>query len=39
MAKQVGVKMAEDDVQRTDRVLVVPGEQLGDSSFKSGKGT
>lgn len=31
--------MAEDDVQRTDRVLVVPGEQLGDSSFKSGMGT
>jgi exosome complex component RRP4 len=31
--------MTEDDVQRTDRVLVVPGEQLGDSSFKSGVGT
>ena len=29
----------ESDVQRTDRVLVVPGEELGDSTYKSGMGT
>jgi len=31
--------MARDDIQRTDRVLVMPGEELGDSSYKSGMGT
>ncbi|MDD4307864.1 MAG: exosome complex RNA-binding protein Rrp4 [Thermoplasmata archaeon] len=28
-----------DNVQRTDRVLVVPGDKLGDSSYKPGTGT
>ncbi|MFO7618318.1 MAG: exosome complex RNA-binding protein Rrp4 [Thermoplasmata archaeon] len=31
--------MGEDEIQRTDRVVVVPGEQVGDSSYKSGTGT
>ena len=29
----------DDNVQRTDRVLVVPGEEIGDSTHKSGMGT
>jgi exosome complex component RRP4 len=28
-----------DDVQRTDRVLVIPGDLIGDSAYKSGTGT
>jgi exosome complex component RRP4 len=31
--------MADDDVQRTDRILVVPGEQVGGPELKSGNGT
>jgi len=35
----VAIYMSEDDVQRTDRILVIPGESVGDSSLKSGMGT
>ncbi len=31
--------MSEDDVQRTERILVMPGEELGDSGFRPGTGT
>ncbi len=31
--------MSQDDVQGTERILVMPGEELGDTSFKPGMGT
>jgi len=31
--------MSQDDVQGTERILVMPGEELGDTTFKPGVGT